>query len=79
MTATANPLCRLAPRSPAEQCAPSTRNCLIASFTRIPQQPDRSSRHHRLTGCHLHHRKSGPQTPSLNDQKLFNIHMTGDN
>jgi hypothetical protein len=74
MTAVANTLCRLAPRTSARQCAHSAQNSSNTTSNCIPKTPDRRSRCHRLIGFHNQRRKIDSQNNSPKYQMLFNIH-----
>ncbi|MDR5726278.1 MAG: hypothetical protein RB191_02295 [Terriglobia bacterium] len=74
MTAFANTLRRLAPRTSAQQCAHSAQNSSFATLNRILKSTDRKFRCHRIIVVHHQRRKTGPQNYSPEVQTLFNIH-----
>jgi hypothetical protein len=62
MTASANPRCRLAPRTSAQESAPSIHNSFITTLNGIAKPSDHRSPFHLLTGFHHHRPKNRPTT-----------------
>jgi hypothetical protein len=74
MTASANPRCQLAPRTPAQQCAPTSRNSFKTNFTAIPERLDPRQLMQLLTARYHHRRRWQSQKRSINHQTAFNLH-----
>jgi hypothetical protein len=61
MTASANPRCRLAPRTSSQECVPSMQNSFKTTFNGIPERLDRTWLMQLLTACQHHRRRWQPQ------------------
>ena len=56
MTASANPRCRLAPRTSSQECVPTMQNSFKTTFNSIPKRLDCGRLMQLLTAFH-HHRR----------------------
>ena len=76
MTVCANPLCRLAPRTPSQQCVPQLAEQLQNHVQRHPQRPDRRARSCSCSPRFHHHRRRSTPTKLIRrtPQTAFNIH-----
>jgi len=60
MTASANPRCRLAPRTSSQQCVHNLQNSFTITFNPIPERLDYRQLMQLLTAFHHHRRRSKP-------------------
>ena len=70
----ANPLCQLACRTPARQCALRSQNSFSTTLNRIRERLDCRSRRYLITHPHHQQQESGPKNNSPQYQMPFNIH-----
>ena len=73
MTTVANPLCRLAPRTSGQECAPSLQYSFITTLNSIAQRLHHRSHRHLNTGRHHHRRKKQPPKITHGDTKCYSI------
>ena len=76
MTAYANPVGRLAPDTPSQQCVRIIQQRFKTTFHHIPQQLDNRRLMQILTTSHQHRRRSLTRNQLPNHEIAFNIHTS---